>query len=70
MATGVLVGIIYALLEVRSPAPPVVALVSLRWLAGEPIDIGWLETDCAPRAFGELAAKPKTVIVTDRELRT
>jgi xanthosine utilization system XapX-like protein len=55
---------------VRSPAPPVVALVSLRWLAGEPIDIGWLETDCAPRAFGELAAKPKTVIVTDCELRT
>ena len=29
LAVGVLVGIIYALLNVRSPAPPVVALVGL-----------------------------------------
>jgi XapX domain-containing protein len=84
MATGVLVGIIYALLEVRSPAPPVVALVGLlgillgeqvvplgkRVLSGEPIGINWLKTDCGPHVFGELPTKPKTVIVTDRELRT
>jgi XapX domain-containing protein len=84
MATGVLVGVIYALLEVRSPAPPVVALVGLlgilvgeqvvplakRVLAGEPIGIGWLKTDCAPHVFGELPTKPKTVIATERELRT
>jgi xanthosine utilization system XapX-like protein len=41
-----------------------------RWLAGEPIGIGWLKADCAPHVFGELPAKPKTVIVTERELRT
>jgi XapX domain-containing protein len=29
LATGVLVGVVYAVLNVRSPAPPVVALVGL-----------------------------------------
>jgi XapX domain-containing protein len=29
LAVGMLVGVIYALLQVRSPAPPVVALVGL-----------------------------------------
>jgi XapX domain-containing protein len=29
LAVGLLVGVIYALLNVRSPAPPVVALVGL-----------------------------------------
>ena len=29
LAVGVLVGIIYGLLDVRSPAPPVVALIGL-----------------------------------------
>ena len=29
LSTGVLVGVIYSLLEVRSPAPPLVALVGL-----------------------------------------
>lgn len=29
LATGVLVGVIYSLLNVRSPAPPIVALVGL-----------------------------------------
>jgi XapX domain-containing protein len=84
MATGVLVGIIYGLLEVRLPAPPVVALVGLlgilldeqvvplakRLLIGEPIGICWLKMDCAPHVFGELPTKPKTVVVTDRRLRT
>src|SRR5215510_6859702 len=57
LATGVLVGIIYALLDIRSPAPPVGALVGLlgilmgeqvtpmakRLPAGEPISVGWLK---------------------------
>jgi XapX domain-containing protein len=35
-AAGLLVGVIYALLNVRSPAPPVIALVGLLGiLAGE-----------------------------------
>lgn len=29
LAVGVLVGVIYALLQVRSPAPPIIALVGL-----------------------------------------
>jgi XapX domain-containing protein len=29
LAAGLLVGIIYALIDVRSPAPPVVALIGL-----------------------------------------
>ena len=38
LAVGLLVGIIYALLRVRSPAPPVVALIGLLGiLAGEQI---------------------------------
>jgi XapX domain-containing protein len=83
MTTGVLVGIIYALLEVRSPAPPVVALIGFlgilmdeqvvplakRVLAGEPIGINWLKTECAPPVFGELPTNPKAVAATDREPR-
>ena len=71
LATGVLVGVIYGLLEVRSPAPPVVALIGLlgiligeqvvpmakRLLAGEPISVGRLKTDCVPHVFGELPTK-------------
>ena len=38
LAVGVLVGVIYSLLHVRSPAPPVVALIGLLgMLAGEQI---------------------------------
>jgi XapX domain-containing protein len=83
LATGLLVGIIYALLEVRSPAPPVVALLGLlgilmgeqavpmakRLLAGEPIGIGWLKTDCVPHVFGGLPTK-STAAAAKREGRT
>ncbi|HSB97527.1 MAG TPA: XapX domain-containing protein [Spongiibacteraceae bacterium] len=69
-AVGLLVGIIYALLNVRSPAPPVVALVGLlgiligeqtiplakRVLSGQPISIGWFQKECVPHIFGELPA--------------
>ncbi|HEX2525414.1 MAG TPA: DUF1427 family protein, partial [Geminicoccus sp.] len=38
LAVGLLVGVIYALLNVRSPAPPVIALVGLLGiLVGEQI---------------------------------
>jgi len=73
-AVGLFVGIIYALLNVRSPAPPVVALVGLlgiligeqtiplakRALSGQPISIGWLQKECAPHIFGELPAGEST----------
>lgn len=71
LAAGALVGLIYALLQVRSPAPPVVALVGLlgmligeqsvplvkRMLAREPITASWLRTHCVAQITG-VSAKP------------
>jgi XapX domain-containing protein len=68
LGAGLLVGVIYALLNVRSPAPPVVALVGLlgmlageqavpivkRWLSPEPITAAWLRANCKAHVFGEL----------------
>lgn len=67
-AAGALVGVIYALLGVRSPAPPIVALVGLlgilvgeqlvpvakRLAAGERVSAAWVRGECAPHLFGEL----------------
>jgi XapX domain-containing protein len=67
LAAGVLVGVIYGLLHVRSPAPPVVALIGLfGMLAGEqipplikslwlhePIALSWLHR-IQPHVFGSL----------------
>jgi XapX domain-containing protein len=66
LAAGLLVGIIYALLQVRSPAPPAIALIGLlgmlageqvvpiakRLLAGQPITAAWLRHDCMARITG------------------
>jgi XapX domain-containing protein len=71
LAAGLLVGLIYALLQVRSPAPPVVALVGLlgmligeqsvpmvkRMLAREPVTASWLRTHCVARITG-IPARP------------
>jgi XapX domain-containing protein len=68
LVTGVLVGLIYSLLNVRSPAPPLVALVGLLGiLIGEQvIPIGrqvvegaslrnaWQQAKCASHIFGML----------------
>lgn len=68
---GLLVGVIYGLLNVRSPAPPVVALVGLlgiligeqivpiakRLLSGEPVTVSWTRAQCVPHVFGELPRK-------------
>ena len=66
LAAGLLVGIIYALLQVRSPAPPAIALIGLlgilmgeqivpiakRMLTGQPITAAWLRHDCMARVTG------------------
>jgi XapX domain-containing protein len=66
LAAGLLVGIIYALLQVRSPAPPAIALIGLlgmligeqvvptvkRMMAGEPVTVGWLRSECVPKISG------------------
>jgi XapX domain-containing protein len=68
LGAGILVGIIYGLLNVRSPAPPVVALVGLlgmligeqvipaakRLLHGEAIHWGWIKSECVPHLFGQM----------------
>src|SRR5947207_1592977 len=66
LAIGALVGIIYALFNVRSPAPPVIALVGLLGiLLGEQIpplikqawkaeQTSWLNDQVKPHVFGQL----------------
>jgi XapX domain-containing protein len=72
LAAGVLVGIFYGTIGVRSPAPPVVALVGLfgilvgeqvvplakRLMAGHRVDVSWVKSDCVPHVFGELPTNP------------
>jgi XapX domain-containing protein len=71
LAAGLLVGIIYALLNVRSPAPPVVALVGLlgiligeqlpplakRLLGGNPVTVAWMHAESAHHVLGPLPGK-------------
>ena len=65
---GILVGVIYGLFNVRSPAPPVIALVGLlgmligeqavpvvkRIIADKPISVTWLKQECGQHIFGDL----------------
>jgi len=66
LGAGILVGIIYGLLNVRSPAPPAIALVGLlgmligeqvvplakRVIHGEPVSAAWFGHECAPKITG------------------
>jgi XapX domain-containing protein len=66
LAAGILVGIIYAVIHVRSPAPPAIALVGLlgmlvgeqivapiqRMRAGAPVTAAWFRQECAPKISG------------------
>lgn len=68
LGAGLLVGVIYGLMNVRSPAPPIVALVGLlgilvgeqivplgkRLLAGDPLTVAAVKADCADHMLGEL----------------
>ena len=71
LGAGLLVGVIYSLLNVRSPAPPLVALVGLlgilvgeqivpvgkHMLAGSPLLGACREADCASHLFGMLPGR-------------
>ena len=73
LAVGVLVGAIYGFLNVRSPAPPVIALLGLlgmlvgeqiaplarHVMAGEQITLSSLKTKCGGHIFGALPSTPK-----------
>ena len=68
LAVGILVGVIYGLLNVRSPAPPVVALIGLlgmllgeqvvplakRMIAREAVSTTWVKEQCGEHVFGQL----------------
>jgi XapX domain-containing protein len=68
LGAGLLVGIIYALIDVRSPAPPVIALIGLLgmlageqipplikgYLIGKPASHSWLHHQVRPHVFGHL----------------
>lgn len=68
LGAGILVGLIYSLLHVRSPAPPVVALVGLagillgeqviplaqHMVAGSRFASAWREAQCGEHLFGAL----------------
>ncbi|CCE02504.1 XapX domain-containing protein [Bradyrhizobium sp. STM 3809] len=68
LGAGLLVGVIYSLLQVRSPAPPLVALVGLlgilvgeqvipvgrQLLNGTSLSAAWQKAACATHIFGLL----------------
>ncbi|MDE1150001.1 MAG: XapX domain-containing protein [Azospirillaceae bacterium] len=79
LGAGLLVGVIYALINVRSPAPPVVALVGLLGIlvgeqvppllktlwAKEPVALSWLH-QVRPHMFGHLPqAQPQPSRLAD-----
>ncbi len=71
LGAGLLVGVIYSLLNVRSPAPPLVALVGLlgilageqivpvarQMMSGEGLAAAWRQAKCAPHMFGMLPGR-------------
>lgn len=66
LGAGLLVGVLYAVLHVRSPAPPAVALLGLlgiasgeqlgtlaqRMLTGEHVSVTWFKQTCMPKITG------------------
>jgi XapX domain-containing protein len=71
LGAGLLVGVIYSLLNVRSPAPPLVALVGLagilageqvvplarRLVEGHGLAAAWRLESCTPHVFGHLPGR-------------
>jgi XapX domain-containing protein len=68
LLAGILVGAIYGLLKVRSPAPPVIALVGLagillgeqavplvkQWIAKKPVSVALVTEQFRSHSFGSL----------------
>jgi XapX domain-containing protein len=81
LGAGLLVGIVYSLLNVRSPAPPVVALVGLlgmligeqvipvakRVLDGTHIAAAWRQSQCTEHVFGVLPGRDARVSAADTD---
>ena len=81
LGLGLLVWVIYALFNLRSPAPPVIALVGLlgilageqipplvkRLLADEPARASFIHEQVKPHMFGELPSCPKPAADSARQ---
>jgi XapX domain-containing protein len=83
VGAGLLVGIVYSMLKVRSPAPPVVALVGLlgmligeqiipvarQLLDGSHLAAAWRQSHGTPHVFGVLPGRHEqaTQLKTDSE---
>ena len=75
LAVGLLVGVIYGVLNVRSPAHPVIALVGLlgilvgeqlvplykRLASNETVSATWVREQCKSHIFGQLPGKSTEV---------
>ena len=71
LGAGVMVGVIYSLIDVRSPAPPLIALVGLlgillgeqiipvgkQMLAGSAVSAAWRESKSTSHVFGMLPGR-------------
>jgi XapX domain-containing protein len=74
LGAGLLVGVVYSLINVRSPAPPVVALIGLlgmlageqiipigkQMLAGSGFQRAWQQSKCTAHVFGMLPGRQLT----------
>lgn len=66
LSVGILAGVIYAIMDVNSPAPPVIALLGLfgmlvgeqivplckRLIKRQPVNIAWFRHECVPKISG------------------
>ena len=82
LAAGVLVGLIYSLLNVRSPAPPLIALVGLlgiligeqilpvgkQLLAGSPFAHACREAQCAAHVLGMLPGRQRDSSISTEQV--
>jgi XapX domain-containing protein len=71
LAVGILVGVIYSLFDVRSPAPPLVALMGLfgillgeqllpvgrQMLSGVSLPAAWQASKCTQHVFGTMTGR-------------
>jgi XapX domain-containing protein len=71
LCAGLMVGVIYSVINVRSPAPPLMALVGLlgilfgeqiipvgkEMLAGSVFSVAWEEMKCTSHVFGKLPGR-------------
>ena len=73
LGAGILAGLLYGLINVRSPAPPAIALIGLlgmlvgeqivpvakRLIDGQPITAGWFASECQPKITGVATKEPQ-----------